>query len=83
MILNETGKAKYPMSKYPRYVMVNLDKPQVRRRSAIWACVITLIVGILLGQFWSLYQRRCNAKIIPDNCVSYCKEGKYLERVGE
>lgn len=60
-----------------------LDTKKVKWKSAFWACVIALIVGIGLGQAWSLIQKRCNQKLIPDNCVSYCKEGRYLERVGE
>lgn len=60
-----------------------LDARKVKWTSAFWACVIALVIGIGLGQAWSLIQKRCNEKLIPDGVTCYYKNGGHVERVGE
>ena len=50
------------MTKYPAYKLVPLDVPVVRRKSAIWACVIAICFGVLIGLGWGLVQHRVNGE---------------------
>ncbi len=67
-------------NQYPRFMMIDMDKPMVRRKSAFWACVIALIVGIGLGQGWALIQKRVNG---PHFCLKWDQKAHEYKRVVE
>lgn len=63
------------------FINVKVHRERLRRW-VLAAAFICLFVGAGLGYWWAYNSAHCNQKLIPDNCVVYCRNnGTYIEKM--